>query len=58
MTDALLSPSIGWTFLPMDDKATSIPLSNIIAKNMDPDTDCLQVLDPETTVAKSVLWFP
>ena len=52
-TDAKLSPSMGATFVPVSG-AASYKLGDVVAKDMDPDTDCLQVLDPDTTAATAL----
>ena len=50
-TNSQLSPSIGWTFLPMNLENGYVLLKDVVAKDMDPDIDCLQVLDPSSTLA-------
>ena len=49
-TEAQLSPSMGGTFVPVNG-ASTYTLDSVKVTDMDPDTDCLQVLDPETTMA-------
>ena len=47
-TDSAESPSVGMTFTPISG-AETFKLGTITAKDMDPDIDCLQLLDSETT---------
>ena len=50
MTDAKPAPSLGATFVPVNG-ASVYTLSTLRATDMDPDTDCFQLLDPDTTAA-------
>ena len=51
-----MSPSMGGTFVPVNG-ASTYTLDSVKVTDMDPDMDCLQVLDPETTMATALYTY-
>lgn len=49
-------PLVGFTFVPVSG-ATTIKLGDVKATNMDPDTDAIQLLDPDTTANKGAYTY-